>query len=60
MIQVIMLRTAQFAEKFHKETGSFSASKNISDFNRWEKKLVIIDEDDESKDVHYAINNLEI
>ena len=58
MKQIIMLNTALYAERIHKETKDDSAGKIVDNFNRWEKKVVVVDEDDETKDVHYAVKDI--
>jgi len=53
--RVIMLNTALYAETVHKQTLDEETAGLIADFNSGEKKLIIIDDEDATKDIHYAI-----
>lgn len=55
MKQIIMLNTALCAQNLHKETPSEQTEQIVNNFNNWEKRMVIVDEEDKTKDIHYAI-----
>ena len=56
-----MLSTAQYVEKLYKETSDDNIKDATRDlveaFNKGEKRVVIVDEEDAEKDIHYSVIN---